>query len=388
MKSGQACRPKGSPLKASGLGRRVNSAWKIIQEGVRQHAFAGAVALVLVNGYPLLKGGYGYRTLYPRRELMTVDSIFDIASLTKPVATTTAVMLLVEEQKISLGMKVSDLVPTFAGKKKDRVTVKHLLSHTSGLPSWRDLYTKYRSKESVINKICMGVDLESPPGLRAVYSDLGFILLGEIVEKASGQSLHRFLRERIFSPLGMNDTGFNPELSRRMVATEFSNWKFRFMRGEVHDENAFAMGGVSGHAGLFSTAEDLAVFCQMILNHGKNGKERLLGEKTIRLMTKNHTASLDSYYGLGWWLKTKKTPDVGEKLSYSSFGHNGYTGTSIWLDPQRKLSIILLTNRIHPARYGDTASDESVGIMMKRPASWGIVQRSFHDAILDAVSVQ
>lgn len=239
-------------------------------------------------------------------------------------------------------------------------------------------------KESIVSEICNIIELESEPGSKAQYCDLGYILLGQIVETVSGQHFDRFAKERIFNPLGMKNTFFKPKgRAKDYAATEFSNFRFEFVRGTVHDENAYAMDGVSGHAGLFSTARDLSLFCEMMLNDGKRGNETLLSKDTIRSATK--LQNQDSYFGLGWWIKTPLTPRVGQKLSSSAFGHNGYTGTSIWMDPKKQVSIILLTNRVHPVREGDP-DNASVGFMMKRRASWSEIQKSFHDSVISSLN--
>ncbi len=213
-----------------------------------------------------------------------------------------------------------------------------------------------------------------------VYSDIGFILLGKIVETVSGKRLDSFAKSEIFRPLGMSDTSYNPK-GKRFVSTEYSNWRREFVRGTVHDENAFSMGGVSGHAGLFSTALDFSKFCHQLL--GEN--DRILSTSTVKMMTSDHTSLLGGYLGLGWWIKNEATPNIGSKLPVRSFGHNGYTGTSVWMDPDSKLLIILLTNRVHPVREGDPARDKSVGIMMSRKNSWSSVNCTFHNTISAAL---
>jgi CubicO group peptidase (beta-lactamase class C family) len=195
----------------------------------------------------------------------------------------------------------------------------------------------------------------------------------------SGKRLDAFVRKEIFRPLGMKDTSYNFKIpSSRFVSTEYSNWRGEFVRGKVHDENAFAMDGVSGHAGLFSTALDLSLFF--------NGLPRLLSAETMKLMITDQTSSLGGYVGLGWWIKTEKTPNIGA-LPLRSFGHNGYTGTSVWFDPDSGAAIIMLTNRVHPVREGDPSGDKSVGIMMARKSSWASVNRRFHDKVVEALNL-
>lgn len=365
---------------------RLGSAWKIVTEGAKNNAFAGAVAFVEQNNSVLLHKAVGFSNLFQTRERMTPETLFDLASITKVVATATSIMILVERKRLDLDTKVVDLFPNFSKGRKKNVRIKHLLCHTSGLPPWADLYTRPNAnKASILKEICEATPLQSTPGARATYSDLGYILLGEIVNKVSEQPLDRFARREIYKPLGMDKTGFVPAPDTHDVAAaEFSNWRFRLIRGEVHDENAAAMGGVSGHAGLFSTASDLAIFCRMMLNKGSSSGKRVLSKETVQLMTRNHTRSVKSYFGLGWRVKTQRTPDVGKELSIGSYGHNGYTGTSIWLDVSRSVFMILLTNRVHPVREGIPGLDGSIGIMMRRRMTWKQVLQNFHNAVIEA----
>lgn len=367
---------------------KFDSAIEILENGSRQNAFAGAVAYVGLNGSIAMSKAVGYSSIFPVRQKIELDTLFDLASLTKVVATATSVMILVEQNRLDLETKVVDLFPSFSKGAKKQIRVKHLLCHASGLPAWEPLYEHPRaSKTSILRRICNDIPLQSAPGTRATYSDLGYIILGEIVQRASNQPLDHFASNEIYRPLGMKHTSFVPKpAAGNVAATEFSNWRFRMIRGEVHDENAAAMGGVSGHAGLFSTASDLAIFCMMMLNGGTYGGKRILDKETVRLMVRNHTSDVGSYYGLGWRVKTRSTPSVGTKLSAGSYGHNGYTGTSVWLDKVRDAFIILLTNRVHPIREGIPGSDESVGIMMRRRASWTDVLQDFQNEVTASIS--
>ena len=370
-----------------GLSRRkLQIARRILRIGAAKHAFAGSVALVARHGRIALHAADGFAVLFPSRERMKVDTLFDLASVTKAIATTTSIMILVEQRKLGLNQRISELFPGFSKAAKRNIRIKHLLSHTSGLPAWSDFYTRHANQRSIIEEIAGSIELASKPGTKATYSDLGFMVLGAIVEKVGGHPLDQFSKENIFKPLGMRDTCFNPPFRNHgIAATEFSNWRSQFIRAKVHDENAAATKGVSGHAGLFSTSRDLAVFCQMMLNAGTYGGTRILSEKSVKRMTTNQTVELGSYFGFGWWVKRSGTPNVGERISHGAFGHNGYTGTSIWMEPKYDLSIILLTNRIHPVREGKPLQDESVGIMMDRKSSWSSVQRQFHNAVVAAI---
>ena len=366
--------------------RKLQIARKILTNAAAKHAFAGSVALVARHGRIALQAADGFAVLFPSRERMKLSTLFDLASVTKAVATTTSVMILIEQRKLGLNQRIADILPSFSRARKRDIKIKHLLSHTSGLPAWSDFYTRHTNQGAIIDEIAGSIELTSKPGTHSTYSDLGFMVLGAIVEQAGGYSLQRFSRENIFKPLGMRHTSFNPTLSNHHIAaTEYSNWRSQFIRGKVHDENAAATKGVSGHAGLFSNALDLAVFCQMMLNGGTYDDARILSEESVKQMTSNQTLELGSYFGWGWWMKTSGTPNVGERLSPHAFGHNGYTGTSIWMDPKTGLSIVLLTNRIHPVREGKPSNDESVGIMMDRKLSWSSVQRQFHNAVVSAI---
>jgi CubicO group peptidase (beta-lactamase class C family) len=365
----------------------LKSAWAVVEAGAKQGAFAGAVGLVSKEGKILLHESCGFASIYPAKIRMSKNAIFDLASITKAVATTTAIMVLLERGTISLDDKVGSYLPEFTmngSERKKSITVKHLLTHTSGLPSWSDLYKRHSSRNSLLEEILTRIDPIAEPGSSFAYSDIGFILLGQITEAVSGKRLDRFAEREIFRPLGMKDTCYNPKAGKGFVSTEYSNWRGKFVRGEVHDENAFAMGGVSGHAGLFSTASDLCLFCENLLDD----RARILSKETLKLFTSDYTSSLGGYLGLGWWVKTKTTPDIGSLLPTSSFGHHGYTGAAIWNDPESKTAIILLTNRVHPVREGDPESDKSVGIMMARKYTWGKVNKMFQDGVIRAVSSQ
>ena len=252
------------------------------------------------------------------------------------------------------------------------VTIRHLLTHTSGLPAHKDYFLTAHSKREIITAIC-NEPLESAPGTKSNYSDLGFMLLGEILERITGRTVDQLALERIFTPLGMTDAMFKPPktLSSRIAPTENdTTYRKHLLQGEVHDENAFAMGGVSGHAGMFATAPDLAAFCQMLLNGGMYAHQRLLTRATINLFTVPQPLSANTRT-LGWMVPTPDSSS-GRYFSARSFGHLGYTGTSIWIDPDRELFVILLTNRVYPTRANDK-------ITALRPA--------LHDAVMEALGL-
>lgn len=339
----------------------------VIQEGVEDGAYPGAVAAVGKGSELRFLEAFGRASILPYVEEMHEDMLFDLASLTKAVATTTSIMILVDRGRLSLDDRVSEFLSEFARGGKGEVSVRHLLTHTSGLADWSDLYTRHRCKSAIIDEIC-SLELSYETGTKAVYSDLGFIVLGEMVERVSGKSLDAFLRDELFDPLGMKDTSFIPPpgIASRCVPTEYSNWRMKVIRGEVHDENAFAMGGVSGHAGLFSTAADLFKFGSMICNMGTFEGGRILSAEAISEMTSNHTASLGESRGLGWLVK----PDFTGDEERWAIAHNGYTGTSLAISPKDEAFATLLTNRVHPVREGVSPADKSVGIMMVRKRRW------------------
>jgi len=302
---------------------------------------------------------------------MQLDAIYDLGSITKPLATATSFMILLERGQVLLSDTVSHYLPEYVGGRKDETTLSELLTHTSGLPAWKPLYEICKSRGDFLREICR-MDLEYPPGGKVVYSCLGYILLSFILEKVMGEDLSSFARREIFLPLGMKDTLFNPptELRGRIAATEKCKWRGRMLIGEVHDENAFGMDGVSGNAGLFSTALDLAIFAQTFLNGGEYGGARILSPSSIKLMIENHTKKFDDEpRGIGWALKSKRGSSAGDLLSSSSYGHTGFPGGSLWIDPVNELIVVLLTNRVHPTRENDA-------ILRVRPPFHNIIASS------------
>jgi CubicO group peptidase (beta-lactamase class C family) len=258
-------------------------------------------------------------------------------------------MMLVDEGLLDLDKPVRAFLPRFRGGAKDAVTVRHLLTHSSGVDWWAPLHKELNSRAAFVERV-QQMDLAYEPGTRSLYSDLGLLLLGEILERVAGESIDAFAHRRIMGPLGMKDTRFKPppSLLPRIAPTEDDPWRGRVVRGEVHDENAQAMGGVAPHAGLFGTAPDLARFAQMLLNGGVYDHKRLVSRETVEAFTRPAGVP-GSSRALGW-----DTPDgsnsAGSLLSKRSFGHTGFTGTSMWVDPERRLFVILLTNRVHPTR--------------------------------------
>ena len=363
----------GCPEDAGMSSDRLKEADKLIRRAISEGAFPGAVFLIARSGVIVMHRAYGRAvSVIEDQRPMTPDTIFDLGSITKPVATATSAMILLERGRLMLRDPVSRYIPEYAGNGRDDVTIHNLLTHTSGLPAWKPLYERCRSREDFLRQIC-NMELEHPPGSKVVYSCLGFMLLTFIIERVVGESLASYSKRMIFKPLGMEDTQFNPpkSLRDRIAATELCSWRKRLLIGEVHDENAFAMGGVSGNAGLFSTAKDLAIFSQMLLNMGDYGGRRILSPLTVRLMTRNHTKGLNEPRGLGWALISEGS-SAGELLSQSTFGHTGFPGCSLWIDPEEELMIILLTNRVHPSR-------ENEAIHRIRPVFHNIIASSIVD---------
>jgi len=320
----------------------------ILDAAVRDSAFPGAVAVVGTRNGVLVERAAGHLDWAPS---LTPDAntLWDLASLTKVVALTSAMMQLVERGAIDLDSAVVHYLPEFSGAGNEGVTVRRLLTHSSGLPAWRPLYKEAPTPDSAL-ALVFATPLDTVPGARMVYSDLGAILLGQIVRRVSGEPFDRYVETRIFGPLDMRTTMFRPPpaLLGRIAPTEVDPWRQRHLRGEVHDENAFALGGVSSHAGLFSTARDLTRFARMMLRGGSLDGATIVAPETIAAFTRVQAPAL-SHRALGW-----ETPNgmnsAGHLLSRTAFGHTGFTGTSLWIDPENNLFILLLSNRVNPTR--------------------------------------
>jgi uncharacterized protein YbbC (DUF1343 family)/CubicO group peptidase (beta-lactamase class C family) len=336
---------------------------RIVEEAITHDEIPGAVLLVSHQGRILHRRAYGARALVPQREPMTLGTIFDLASLTKVVATTSAVMRLMEQGQLRLNDPVARYIPEFAAGKqegKDQVTLRHLLTHTAGLAPIPQVPEGATGADAVLRAI-YGSSLVGPPGARFLYSDSGFILLGELVRRMSGRSLDEFVGREIFAPLGMSQTRFRPpaEWIPRIAPTEeidlpegakAGSGKGHVLRGVVHDPRARAMGGVAGHAGLFSTAADLATFCRMLLTEGRavDGK-RIFSAATVHKMSVPQTPPWSpTLRGLGWDIDSVYSAPRGELFPLGSYGHTGFTGTAMWLDPTSQTFVILLANSLHP----------------------------------------
>ena len=319
----------------------------------------GAVVVVGHRGSIVYRRAFGRRALAPRRLPMTLSTIFDLASLTKVVATTTAVMQLVEQGRLRLEDPVAQYWPEFAANGKDQITIRELMTHYSGLRGDLDLKPEWSGYTTAMQKIITESPIV-PPGTRFVYSDINFETLGELVRRVSGDTLDIYCARHIFKPLGMRETMFNPpqRLRLRIAPTQYQHGRTgEMLRGVVHDPTAYDMGGVAGHAGLFSTAADLAVFAQMLLNGGRYRGVRVLSPPSVDKMTTPQTPiGKTDVRGLGWDIDSPFASNRGELFPLGSFGHTGFTGTSMWIDPYSKTYVIILTNAVHPVGEGNVVA--------------------------------
>ena len=338
----------------------------LVEAAIVRHDLPGAVILVGRGDAVVYHHAFGRRAVRPVAEAMTEDTIFDLASLTKVVATTTGVMKLVEEGRIRLNDPVAQFVPDFGRYGKSGITIRHLLTHTSGLRPDLDLEVEFHGADEAIHRAIDEVP-EAPPGERFVYSDINFFLLGDIVRRVSGERLDRYAQAQIFDPLGMKETSFLPPESWRpriapteacpTLAWPCGGADVPFLRGIVHDPTSRRMDGVAGHAGLFSTAADLSRFCRMLLGGGRLGAARILSAATVARMTARSTpAEMRAVRGLGWDIDSPYSSNRGELFPIGSYGHTGFTGTSLWLDPGSKSYVIFLSNRVHPDGMGDVTA--------------------------------
>lgn len=336
----------------------------IVQSGISNGFYPCAQLIIGINQDRIFEKSYGRFTYDENSTELKNYHLFDLASVTKVIATATAVMLLYEKGKLNLDDKVIQYIPEFNNNGKSGITVRNLLLHNSGLKAWIPFYKYYKTKEEVLSSV-YNIELEYTPETKFVYSDLNAILLGVIVERISGKSFDGFCSEEIFGKLGMRETRFNPdEFSKPIcVPTEYDDyWRNKQLQGEVHDEAAFILGGISGNAGLFSNASDLYVFMRMMINNGKYynpytrglKEERLFKKETVELFTSKSTGlPYVNTRALGWDTKpepNKYRTQCGELFSENCYGHTGYTGTSVWCDKDNQLIVIFLTNRICPKR--------------------------------------
>jgi uncharacterized protein YbbC (DUF1343 family)/CubicO group peptidase (beta-lactamase class C family) len=336
----------------------VTAAWpqiagldEVVEKAIQDGQIPGAVLLVGRNGNTLHYKAYGQRSLEPKQEAMTLDTIFDAASLTKVIATTSSIMKLFEQGKIRLNDRVTVYLPEFQGGKSD-ITIRNLMTHFSGLRPDLDLKPAWSGYEVGVKKALIDKPA-SPPGEKFVYSDINYILLGEIVRRISGRRVDVYSREEIFLPLGMTDSMFNPpaSLRPRIAPTEHYSGDSGPLRGVVHDETTKYMGGVAGHAGLFTTARDLQKFAEMMIHQGEYNGVKLFSPLSVRKFTEPQTPPDQAILrGLGWDMDSPYSSNRGELYPIGSFGHTGFTGTSVWIDPSTQSYVIFLSNSVHPHR--------------------------------------
>jgi len=384
LKRGDGLRVPASPMTLqtapASIVARLKPAYDLLHRAVSTGAFPGGVLAVGWNNRLALHP-FGNFTRDAKACLVTHETIYDVASLTKPIVTTTAVMKLVERNELDLEAPITRYLPEFAASSKsdpdplwrEHITVRMLLLHTSGLPAHEDYFKTAKGRDAILARV-VSEPLIKEPGTKIEYSDLGFILMSEIISRMTGMSLDVFAQREIFAPLGMRDSFFNPSRSLRpkIAPTEHdAAFRKRLIVGEVHDENAWAMGGVSGHAGLFSTASDIAAFAQMLLNGGIYAHHRILTRATIQHFTARQALG-DSARALGWDVPVPPSMS-GRYFSPHSFGHLGFTGTSLWIDPKRQLFVILLTNRVNPTRDNRQIRE---------------VWPALHDAVIEALGIE
>lgn len=350
-------------LSARGIDpRRVQDTVRLVLErALRDSAFPGAFAVVGNRAGVIVAHGVGRLDPAPNEPTPDEQTVWDMASLTKVISLTSAVTVLVGNGTLDLDARVQRYLPEWTGQWKDQVTVRDLMTHSAGLPSWRPLY-KETTTAVAARALVLSTPLEVSPGQRMVYSDLGAILVGLIVERLSGTTLDRFVAQHVFGPLGMTSTRYLPPASwrSRIAPTEVDPWRQRHLRGEVHDENAHRLGGVSAHAGLFSTGADLSRFARMMLNGGTLDGTSVFDADALTRVTAVQKPAL-SHRAIGWETANGANSG-GQRMSRRAFGHTGFTGTSIWMDPERDVFIILLTNRVNPTRENRRIGDVRVSL--------------------------
>ena len=331
------------------------SADRTISQAIASGVFSGVVLQVGRSSGPVHLSALGRVSAAPGSAFVEANTIFDLASLSKAVATATVVMVLVDRGELDLGAPVSKWFPELGGPERERITVRDLLAHSSGLPEWEPLYKQASGKDAILRRIA-AMDPMYAPGTRSVYSDLGMILLGAIVERQTRMGLDEAARRLVFEPLGMLDTVFTPRGAQRAraAATGESVWRGRALQGEVHDENAYRMGGVAGHAGVFSPASELGRLAEMLLARGAYSGRRLVRTETVALFTTG-AGIPESSRTLGWAL-ARGDPWAGDGWSEKTFGHTGNTGVALWIDPVQDVYLVLLTNRTATARNEDAFS--------------------------------
>jgi serine-type D-Ala-D-Ala carboxypeptidase len=365
--------PSSPLLPQAGYGaqdQRFSKAFAILQQAISERAFPGCAISVLHRGMLMALKGFGRFTSDASSPAVQADTIFDLASVSKVAAATPMAMLLYERGQLDMEAPVTSLLHEFAGDdvRRDLVTVRMLLAHSSGLPAYERLFERTHSRKELI-RAALSTPLAAEPGTRAEYSDIGFIILGELLARLADEPLDRFCQREIFGPLGMARTCYCPAAAwRAQIPPTLADRAFRHrvIQGEVHDENASVMGGVAGHAGVFAPAGDVALFAHAMLNGGRP----ILRPETLGLFTRRQPTPRGTSRALGWDTPSQPSQS-GCHLSPTAFGHLGYTGTSLWIDPELQLAIILLTNRTWP-------DHSNQAIKQVRP--------SFHDAVVEVLT--
>lgn len=342
--------------------KSLESAVELVNSAVKKGFFPGAQVLIGSSDNIYISESIGNRCIFPDKLPLNNDTLFDMASLTKVMATTMVFMKFLEMGLISLYDRVGYFIGDFNSKDKEDITILNLATHTAGFVPFRPLHTLCKNYEDSIKFIAES-DLEYPPGTNVVYSDFSYIILGYILEKIGNERLDKLSRRYVFEPLEMNNTCFNPKNKINIAATEMDPKTHRPLIGIVHDENARFLGGISGHAGLFSNIKDIAKFANMLINRGKG----YMSLPAFEAMIRNYTNGMDDSRGIGWSIRGTKLSSGGDLISPNAFGHTGFTGTSLWIDIENNIYIGLLTNRIHPTR-------ENQNIIRFR--------RLFHNAVL------
>ena len=323
----------------------------VLRDSVCDKAFPGAVA-ALISRDDETYIAYGFETYDPAAHPIREDSLFDVASLTKVVATATAIMQLVERKQLSLQDLACDFFPQLKQEPKDQITIYHLLTHTAGFPGGEPLSRQHKSRDEILEAI-FSMNLLYSPGADRIYDDLGYILLGIIVESITGVAFDKYCENEIFGPLAMSETMFTPhkDLLGRIVPTEIDSDRGGLLRGIVHDERAYLMGGVAGHAGIFTTARDLGRFSRSMMGRGNSARAGILSSGSVQLMWSRHWQDSEGEYGLGW---DRLRPGYMNGLDDGdAVGHTGFTGVSLVISQRRDLAMILLSNRVHPVRSGN-----------------------------------
>lgn len=382
-----------SPESAGMSSARLAAIDRAVMASIERRETPGAVVVVGRRGQVVYRKAFGDRAILPKREPMTLDTIFDLASLTKIISTATSIMILVERGQVSLADPVALYIPEFGRFGKERVTVEQLLTHRAGFVPDNEIADYVGVTINPLERI-YELRPSYEPGARFVYSDVGYIVAAELVRRVTGKRIDEFARDNIFEPLGMKDTSFRPlsvargqlsvedgqRTTHRIAPTE--NREGRWMRGEVHDPRAYELGGVAGHAGLFSSADDVAVYCQMILNGGQYGGSRVLAPYTIERMIGAHSLPTSQMRGIGWDVNTSFSSNRGDLFPVGTFGHTGYTGTSIWLDPASQTFVVLMTNRVHPSDRGNVTRLRSFVASIVAGAITDMPQASIFDSLL------